>query len=165
VNLKLAVIILTSIAIVGCAPKKKKPADTSPMPAAGKALDVPSTPTAPAASYTPPPAPQPVVYDTPQQREQPVIQDAVVDASDSPPAITTPHAAAARYTPPARQVAQKSPAKRSNSGQKYTIKKGESLWSIAEDKYGDGNKWKKIAAANPKVNPDRVMVGQTIVLP
>jgi hypothetical protein len=71
VKLKLPVIILTAIAIVGCAPKKKSP-DTSPMPAAGSVLNVPGTPSAPAASYTPPPAPQPVVYDTPQQREQPV---------------------------------------------------------------------------------------------
>ena len=163
-KLTLPVFILTAIAIVGCAPKKKKGPDTSPMPAAGSVLNVPGTPSAPAASYTPPPAPQPVVYDTPQQREQPVVQDAVVDASDSPTVMTTPEPRPARSLAPARQVAQKSAAKRSSNA-KYTIKKGESLWSIAADKYGDGNKWKRIAAANPKLNPDRVMAGQTIVLP
>ena len=45
------------------------------------------------------------------------------------------------------------------------VKKGESLWSIAQARYGNGNKWKQIAAANPKMDPNRVQAGQTITLP
>jgi 5'-nucleotidase len=53
----------------------------------------------------------------------------------------------------------------SATGTKYTVKKGESLWTIAQAKYGNGNKWKAIAAANPKIDPNHVRAGQTIVLP
>jgi 5'-nucleotidase len=45
------------------------------------------------------------------------------------------------------------------------VKRGDSLWSIAQTRYGNGNKWKTIAAANPNINPDRIQAGQTIVLP
>jgi 5'-nucleotidase len=147
---KLTVTLLAAIAIVGCTSNKKKQ-DTSPMPAAGSVLNVPS---APAAQYTPPPAPQPVVYDTPQQRPQRVIEDAMVDASDD--------VAYAPEPAPQRQAARKPAVSRGTS---YKVKKGESLWTIAETRYGDGNKWKRIAAANPKLNPDKVQAGQTIVLP
>ncbi len=37
-----------------------------------------------------------------------------------------------------------------------TVKKGDSLWSIAQDLTGDGGKnWKRIADANPERNWDR----------
>src|SRR5688572_15862665 len=122
------------------------------MPAAGT-LNVPP---APAVSYTPPPAPQPLVHDTPQQREQPVIgEEPVADASDEVSLTST-----SSYTPP--PAPRKAPAAR---GTRYTVKTGESLWSIAERRYGNGNKWKSIAAANPSIDPDHVKAGQTIVLP
>ena len=54
---------------------------------------------------------------------------------------------------------------KSAGGTKSTIKKGESLWSIAQSHYGNGNKWKSIAAANPKLDPNKIQAGQTIVLP
>jgi 5'-nucleotidase len=167
VNLKLTIVVLSAIAIIGCAPKKKTNG-TSPMPAKADVLNVPSSP---AVTYTPPPAPQPVVYDTPQQRPQPVIQDAVADASDQKTVAAEPIAEpAAAQTPTAphrHAVAAAKPAakKSASGGTRYTIKKGESLWTIAQAHYGDGNKWKRIAAANPKLNPDRVQAGQTIVLP
>lgn len=50
-------------------------------------------------------------------------------------------------------------------GQKYTVKRGDTLWSIAQRTYGNGNQYKKIAAANPSIKGDRVNVGQTITLP
>ena len=116
------------------------------------ALDIPATPPpAPPATYTPVAPPQPVVYDAPAQ---PVIEDAVADASDAVAPVRT-------STPRAR----KATASVAPSGTKYKIKKGESLWSIAQAKYGNGNKWKAIAAANPKLDPNKVQAGQTITLP
>ncbi len=50
-------------------------------------------------------------------------------------------------------------------GGSYTIAKGDTLWSIAKREYGDGQKWKDIADANPGVNPNKLRVGQQITLP
>jgi nucleoid-associated protein YgaU len=47
----------------------------------------------------------------------------------------------------------------------YTIKHGDTLWSIAASHYGDGKKWKQIADANPGISPSALRVGQTITLP
>ena len=40
---------------------------------------------------------------------------------------------------------------KSNSGKKYTIKSGDTLWSIAKKYYGNGNEWKKIYNKNKSV--------------
>ena len=50
-------------------------------------------------------------------------------------------------------------------GGTYVVQRGETLWQIATRVYGDGQRWRDIAAANPGVNPDRIQAGQTIVLP
>lgn len=47
----------------------------------------------------------------------------------------------------------------------YTIRKGDTLWSIATREYGSGQKWKDIAQANPSVDPKKLAIGQQIVLP
>jgi len=47
----------------------------------------------------------------------------------------------------------------------YTIAKGDTLWSIAKREYGNGQRWKDIAAANPGINPNKLRVGQQITLP
>ena len=51
------------------------------------------------------------------------------------------------------------------SGGAYTVKKGDTLYSIARTRYGDGKQWQKIASANPGVRPETLKVGQTITLP
>jgi 5'-nucleotidase len=47
----------------------------------------------------------------------------------------------------------------------YTVKRGDTLYSIARTRYGDGKQWQRIAAANPGVSPAKLLAGQTIVLP
>ena len=47
----------------------------------------------------------------------------------------------------------------------YTIRKGDTFWSIATREYGNGQKWKAIAQANPSVDPKKLAVGQQITLP
>lgn len=40
---------------------------------------------------------------------------------------------------------------KSNSGKKYKVKSGDTLWAIAKKYYGSGNKWKKIYDKNKSV--------------
>lgn len=49
--------------------------------------------------------------------------------------------------------------------QKYTIKKGDTLQSIAAKFYGDPHKWERIAEANGIKNPRRLTVGDVIKIP
>ena len=45
------------------------------------------------------------------------------------------------------------------------VERGEWLWNLADQYLGDGSRWKEIAAANPGINPDRIDVGQRLVIP
>jgi nucleoid-associated protein YgaU len=47
------------------------------------------------------------------------------------------------------------------------VKKGESLWKIAEQYYGDGNLYKKIFEANQDIlsDPNLIKVGQKLRIP
>ena len=49
----------------------------------------------------------------------------------------------------------------------YTIEKGDTLWAIAQNHYGDGNKYHDIVAQNLEVikDADKIYPGQTIRLP
>lgn len=47
----------------------------------------------------------------------------------------------------------------------YVVKKGDSLWKIAEMKYNDGYKWSQIAKENNLKNPGSIEIGQKLVLP
>lgn len=51
------------------------------------------------------------------------------------------------------------------SDEKYTVQKGDSLWTIALRAYGDAYQWSKIAEANQLVNPSLIHPGNEFVLP
>lgn len=51
-------------------------------------------------------------------------------------------------------------------GSTYSVQKGDSLWKIAKQKYGNGVDYKKIVEANPQIkNPNLIYPGQKLVLP
>jgi len=47
----------------------------------------------------------------------------------------------------------------------YTVKAGETFWSIAREVYGDGSYYPHLVRANPQVDPSRLRAGMTITLP
>lgn len=48
---------------------------------------------------------------------------------------------------------------------KYTVKEGDTLWSIAEARYKSGYNWVTIQGANNLEQPGMIEVGQVLVLP
>ena len=66
----------------------------------------------------------------------------------------------------ARPVAEPKPvAAPTQAGTMYTIKKGDTFIKIAREVYGNAGRMKDIQAANPGLDPGKLRVGQTIVLP
>lgn len=47
----------------------------------------------------------------------------------------------------------------------YVVKEGDYLWKIAEEAYGDGYAWPKIAKANNITNPDFIFKETTLIIP
>ena len=142
-------IIICAIA-TGCTANKK--GTTQPgMAKAPGAAEAPVANTAPAAQFTPAAPQQPVIADPPQQ--------ATASVADAPSDDVTSSAPPQRQSGPAKNRAV------AKAGTRYKIKNGETLWSIAQSHYGNGQKWKTIAAANPKLDPNHIEAGQTIILP
>lgn len=54
---------------------------------------------------------------------------------------------------------------RQNAVRSITIRKGETLWGIAQRAYGNGSKYKKIIEANPNINVNLLQQGQVIRVP
>jgi nucleoid-associated protein YgaU len=48
---------------------------------------------------------------------------------------------------------------------KHTVAAGETLWSIAENYYGDGFSWQELADANNITSPESLEVGQELSIP
>ena len=49
--------------------------------------------------------------------------------------------------------------------QTYTVQAGDNLSKISKQFYGDANKYKKIADANKLDDPDKIKVGQQLIIP
>jgi LysM repeat protein len=49
----------------------------------------------------------------------------------------------------------------------YTVSRGDSLWKIARETWGDGSKWPLLYAANQEAihDPNLIFPGQNIVIP
>ena len=90
------------------------------------------------ADVTPAPAPIPAYQPAAQPVNQPVVYDSVQPVATAGGAI---------------------------GGGSYTVKRGDTLYSIARSRYGDGKQWSRITAANPGLRPESLKVGQTITIP
>ncbi len=100
-------------------------------------------------SVTEPLAPAPVAYQPAPQPYTPSPVAAQPVTYDSAPTPVVASAAGASVT---------------GSGS-YTVKKGDTLYSIAKSRYGSGKEFTKIIAANPGLSPQTLKAGQTITIP
>lgn len=91
------------------------------------------------------------VYTAPQPVAQPVAQPVVYDTQPAQPVQTQTWASAQQP--------------QNTGGGSYQVKKGDTLFSIAKSRYGNGNQWQRIAAANPGLSPQSLKAGQTINVP
>ena len=100
----------------------------------------------------------------------------VLDVAPLPSAEPTPAAPLAAAAPvvepvafatptplPPEPVAAKSVS--TASSKSYTVRKGDTLFSIAKTQLGSGKDWQKIAAANPGLTPQKLRAGQQIAMP
>lgn len=83
-----------------------------------------------------------------------------VKRANDPPAVSRAPAA-----PPPPPPSPPPPQTATATGKTYTVRRGDSLWSIAQKVYGNGNHWQAIASANGIRDPRRLAVGQVLRLP
>ena len=125
---------------VGCANKNASTAN-SQEPALNEAvtdLDVaPMPPQEPEVTFTAPP-----------EAAEPVVAPAA-PAAETPVVTETPAAGEAGNGP----------------GSTYTVQKGDTLFSIARQAYGNGGQWQRIANANPGLSPSTLKAGTKIAIP
>jgi LysM repeat protein len=85
------------------------------------------------------------------------------------PQVTIEPTVAVSSTPvPTRapSITPENSAERDNTKEQvYVVKQGDSLWSIAQEVYGDGNAWRSIAQNNALTNPTFIHVGNKLSLP
>jgi 5'-nucleotidase len=90
---------------------------------------------------------------------------APANANNTPSAYAPPPPVAPLAAQPVTYDTMPNNAAGYANGGSYTVKKGDTLYSIARTRYGDGKQWQKIASANPGLRPETLKVGQTITVP
>lgn len=78
--------------------------------------------------------------------------------TDNPIVVEEETVAAAVDAPPP-------PVEAPPAARTHTVSSGETLWAIAEQYYGDGNRYQEIANASGIDNPDAIDVGQVLTIP
>ncbi|MDH3583506.1 MAG: LysM peptidoglycan-binding domain-containing protein [Phycisphaerae bacterium] len=64
---------------------------------------------------------------------------------------------------PSRTV--RAPAVPSRAATTHSIQRGDTLWSLARLYYNDSRRWGTILAANPGINPNKLQVGSSLMIP
>jgi len=91
-------------------------------------------------------------------------------AAKAPVAVETmppPPVAKPRPLTPVRAPAESAPPADAAAGQSYTVKAGDTLYTLAKRFYGDGKLWTKIADANKDKIKDtsRIPIGTALTIP
>ncbi|WP_421460596.1 5'-nucleotidase C-terminal domain-containing protein [Agrobacterium tumefaciens] len=105
---------------------------------------------------------------TPAGYVAPAKPAASAPAATAPAATATAPAATpapAPAAPAATAPATTTPAAAAAAASKYVVAKGDSLWKIAAEKYGDGALWTRIAKANTLMHPNHIEIGEELEVP
>ena len=105
---------------------------------------------------------------TPAGYVAPAKPAASAPAATAPAATATAPAATpapAPSAPAATAPATTTPAAAAAAASKYVVAKGDSLWKIAAEKYGDGALWTRIAKANTLKQPNHIEIGEELEVP
>ncbi|WP_144576694.1 5'-nucleotidase C-terminal domain-containing protein [Agrobacterium sp. DE0009] len=103
---------------------------------------------------------------TPAGYVAPAKPAAPAPATTAPATTAAPAPAAPTATAPATTApVAPTPAAAAAAASKYVVEKGDSLWKIAAEKYGDGALWGKIAKANTLKHPNHIEIGEELELP
>ena len=86
----------------------------------------------------------------------------VSNAAEQPVEPETPE----QPTEPEQPVEPEKPAEPQQPAGSYTVKAGDSLWSIAQKHLGTGTKWEDIYKANQDLlqNPNQIQIGQVLTI-
>lgn len=101
------------------------------------------------------------------------LRDGLVEAAAEPEAeqdfasLATAPEVPAEPEVPAAQVATTAPVSPAPVEATHAVGPGQSLWDIARERLGNGNRYREILDLNPDLrgNPDLLRPGQTLVLP
>ncbi|NTZ91435.1 5'-nucleotidase C-terminal domain-containing protein [Agrobacterium tumefaciens] len=103
---------------------------------------------------------------TPAGYVAPAKPAAPAPAATAPaPAASTPAPAATPAPAPAATAPASAAPAAAAAAVKYVVEKGDSLWKIAAEKYGDGALWTRIAKANTLKRPNHIEIGEELELP
>ncbi len=96
------------------------------------------------------------------------VPAAPVEAAPEP--APEPEVAEVAAEPVAVEVAaepepEPAPEPEAPAARTYTVQSGDTLWAIAEQFYGDGNRYPEIAGASGIDNPDLIQPGQLLTIP
>lgn len=105
----------------------------------------------------------------PAQKEQ----ENVASTAKAPPAAAKPQIGEeTRSHPPEPTMTERGAAPRAKEEPavecqtlSYTVVAGDTLYGVAKKLYREERRWRDIAAANPGLNPRRLLIGQVIKLP
>ncbi len=86
-------------------------------------------------------------------------------AQTKPPAVT-PVVPARPALPPQPEANTSRPRPAGSlTYRNYTVTAGDTLYRIAQNQMGDGNKWRDLLKANPSLKPQQLRVGQRLLVP
>lgn len=94
-----------------------------------------------------------------------VVRDPVVDATEVEKPVKTETVRTVNTPAVPKASTPKTPRIPAPKVERYQVKPGDTLSSIAESWFGDPNRWSAIVEANPGMNPNRLKIGQLLRMP
>ena len=89
----------------------------------------------------------------------------VIDPSEAATQLAVAQAPAADTAAVPKTASPARPAAAPAGTRSYVVKPNDNLWSIAQVQLGAGARWKEIEALNPGLDPTKIEVGKSILLP